>query len=248
MRAVNLIPEETRRGGGAGRAGRSGGAAYLVLGGLAVLVALTAAWALTGRAVSRDRSELSALNNQVATMRARMAGKTGSTADAQQGQQRLETVRALAAARTDWARMLDAVARTLPGGTHLTGLTATTSPSAAPAGGTGGGGAIASSSAGPSVQVSGCSPSQKAVAQLMPRLRVLPDVQGVSLVNSTAANSDGAPGGAPQDCTGVQFQMVLFLAPTAEQPAAPAAGQPAAPMAPAGTATTAAPAATGAAG
>ena len=39
MRAVNLIPADERRGAG-GIAGRSGGVVYVLVGGLAVLVAL----------------------------------------------------------------------------------------------------------------------------------------------------------------------------------------------------------------
>jgi Tfp pilus assembly protein PilN len=210
MRAVNLIPADARRGGGAGGAGRSGGAAFVLLGGLAVLVALVAAWAVTGRAVSQHKAELTTLTSQVSSLRERLAQRAPSQPqDAGLAQQRLSTVRDLAAARTDWAKTLDAVARTLPAHTSLSGLTASTSPSAAPAGGTGGAPAIASSTTGPSIQLSGCSPSQKAVALLMPRLRIVPGVGHVSLVSATKA--DAAGGGSPDGCSGVSFQMVLFL-------------------------------------
>lgn len=225
MRAVNLIPEDARRGGGAGGIGRSGGAVYVVLGGLAVLVALVAAWALTGRTVSRDRAELDTLHAQIAEMRARIPAKPAEQTQGPSAQERLAAVRSLVLTRTDWALTLDAVARTLPSATSLTALTASTVPGGA-AGGTGGAGAIASTSAGPSLQISGCSPSQKAVAKLMPRLRVVPGVQHVTLVQSAVADTS-AGGSSSGGCPGVSFQMVLFLASAAPVPAAAPAATPA---------------------
>ena len=244
MRAVNLIPADARKGGGAGSAGRSGGAAYVLLGGLAVLVGLVGAWALSGRTLSQHRSELKALSSQIERARTQLAQRSpGKPTDAALGQQRLATVRQLAAARTDWAKTLDAVARTLPAHTVLDGLTAATSPTAAPGGG-GGAGAIASSSTGPSVQLSGCSPSQKAVALLMPRLRVVPGVQRVSLVSATAADTGN---GVSQDCNGVTFALVLFLEPVAGAPVTPGTAPATPGAAPATPGTTpAAPATTGA--
>jgi len=226
MRAVNLIPEDARRGGGAGGAGRSGGAAYVLLGGLAVLVALVAAWAFTGRTVSHDKAELDAVNAQLAQARAQAPAQTTRQAQGPSAQERLATVLALATAREDWSSTLDAIARTLPVHTTLTTLTAATSPSALP-GGAGSSPALASSATGPSIQIAGCAPSQRRVAQLMPRLRVVPGVQDVTLGSSTAATAGDTASTASTStasCSGVNFQMILFL----DAVAPPAAGSTAA--------------------
>lgn len=230
MRAVNLIPADSRPGGGAGAAGRSGGAVYFLIGGLAIMLGLVAVWAMQGRATTRDRAELASVQQQLRAVQARAAAQGPSAgAAAQSAGERAQALRTLAQARLHWSGTLDAIARTLPARTWLTGLTAASTPSSAP-GGAGGGAGVASSGTGPSVQISGCTPSQRTVAELMPRLRVVPGVQRVSLVSAAAA----APGatdqqGATGSCSKVQFQMVLFLEP-------PAGGAPAT-----GAATTAPP-------
>ncbi|MDX6726446.1 MAG: hypothetical protein QOK49_1251, partial [Baekduia sp.] len=50
MRAVNLIPTDQQRGAG-GAAGRSGGGAYILLGALALIVAMAGAYVLAGKKV-----------------------------------------------------------------------------------------------------------------------------------------------------------------------------------------------------
>lgn len=239
MRAVNLIPVESRSGGGAGRGGRSGGVVYFLLGALAVVVGLVAAASVAGRAADRDRGELAGLQQQIAAARARATAVSAAGGDAKLAATRLAAVRDLARSRIDWSATMDAIARTLPDGTWLSTLNAAASPTSAVSGGAGGAGAVASSSLGPSIQISGCTPSQNSVARLMPRLRLIPGVQRVSLVSAAAADSGAGGGsGSGADCSRVTFQMVVFLAP----PAGAGAGGPAAT-----TATAAAlPAATGA--
>ena len=57
MRAVNLIPVEDRRGLRGGGSG-SGIASYIVLGVLAAVVAMSAAYTLTNRSLSDNRAQL----------------------------------------------------------------------------------------------------------------------------------------------------------------------------------------------
>jgi Tfp pilus assembly protein PilN len=221
MRAVNLIPEDARRGGGAGSGGRSGGAVYVLLGGLAVVVALVAAWAFVGHTVSHDKAELAAVKAQIAQAQAQAPAQTSQQVQGSSIDERLATVRALVTAREDWARTLDAIARTLPANTTLSSLAAATTPTASPGGAAAATGGIASSSTGPSIQIAGCAPTQKAVAQLMPRLRVIPGVQDVSLASSTKAAAGDATG-TTGGCADVDFEMVLFLQAAAPPPASPA--------------------------
>lgn len=208
MRAVNLIPADQRRGGGID-AGRSGGAVYLVLGGLAMLAVLVGVWAITGGRVAERQAELERLQAEVSAAQAQSAQLQSAGTVRALREQRAATVRALAAARIDWAASLDAIARTLPEHTWLSKLSAASVPGAAP-GGAGGTGAVASSSLGPSIQLGGCSPSQASVARLMPRLRAVPGVANVTLVRTQRAEPGAGQGSG--DCAAVSFEMVLFFA------------------------------------
>jgi Tfp pilus assembly protein PilN len=232
MRAVNLIPADARSGGGAGAGGRSGGAVYALLGGLVVIVAMTALWATTSAGVKDKRAQLGALQAQVAQIQAGASGLQTPSDLAQERTSRTATVRTLVGQRLDWAATLDAIGRTLPADTTLTALdasavgTPTGSPGAAPAV------PGAAGAAGPTVELNGCAPSQRSVARLMPRLRTVPGVLGVQLVSSAI----GTPGGgstsngaaAAVDCTGAAFQMVLAFAGKAAPAGAPATGATAA--------------------
>lgn len=243
MRAVNLIPADSRSGGG-GVSGRSGGAVYVVLGALTALVAMVAVWSLTSSGLSEKRGELAVLQQEVQQAQAGAQGQQAPGDVQQLRRTKTETVKALAGRRIDWAAKLDALARTLPAGTTLTSLDASSDGSSGAAGGA----PAAQATSAPSVQLAGCSPSQRAVAQLIPRLRSVPGVTGAQLVSSTLAEAGGGTGapatGGASECGGATFQMVLTLEPLAV--AAPAAGAaattasatPAAP-APAGTAETA---------
>jgi Tfp pilus assembly protein PilN len=228
MRAVNLIPADERSGGAPGL-GKSGGAVYVVLGGLAVLVAMVFMWASAGSRVADDRAELAGLQAEAAAAQAQLQTVASVDDIRSVREARVATVRALAATRVDWADSLDAIARTLPADTWLDSLAASTTPASAAPGGTGGAGAVASSTTGPSIQVSGCSPSQARVARLMPRLRSVPGVERVSLVSAEKA-APAATGSPSSGCADVTFQMVLFFA----APVVP--GAPLDPAAPAGTA------------
>ena len=122
MRAVNLIPADQRRGGGAGR---SGNAVYLVLGVLAVLVVAAAAYALTGNQVNSRKGEL-AETKQEAEVQERKAAELRPFKDfATLSQTRVQTVSQLAASRFDWERAMRELARALPEDVWLTSLVGT---------------------------------------------------------------------------------------------------------------------------
>ena len=211
MRAVNLIPADQRGGGGGLDGGASGGAVYILLGGLAMLALLVGVWAMTGSRLSDDRAELQRLEAEVAAAQAQSAQLQSTDTIRVLREQRAQVVRVLAASRIDWATSLDALARTLPAHTSLTKLTASSVPGATP-GGTGAAGAVASSTLGPSIQLGGCSPTQASVARLMPRLHAVPGVVNVSLVRTQKAATGDAAAAGEGDCAGVNFEMVMFFA------------------------------------
>src|SRR3954466_14546185 len=114
MRAVNLIPADARKGGGAGAGGRSGGAAYVLLGGMAALVGLVAVWALAGHNISNKKTEITRLQSETTQAQAQASQLASSARYAKLSKDRVDTVRSLAVSRFNWAQALDAVARTLP--------------------------------------------------------------------------------------------------------------------------------------
>src|SRR5262249_53741655 len=134
MRAVNLIPSEERRGGSAG--GRSGIAAYAVLGVLAVLVLMAAAYTLTGKTVKERRSHLASVEQQASQAESQAAKLAAHSAFSDLRKKRAETVASIAKSRFDWAHVMHEIARVIPTDAHLTSLSGTVSPTAqAPEGG-----------------------------------------------------------------------------------------------------------------
>jgi Tfp pilus assembly protein PilN len=230
MKAVNLIPAEERRNSSAG--GRSGGAAYALLGILAVLVLVAAAYALSARQVSHKRSQLAQLNSSAAAAEAQAQRLAAFTDFTTLRAKREQTIKSIAASRFDWAHALHEVARTIPANAWLTGLTGTVAP-----GVNVGGGGAASSLRGalpvPAIDISGCTTSQKSVARMLVHMRQIDGVQRVSLESSAKSGSSGGGAGGG-GCGGGSdqfpaFQMTIFfnaptpLAAPAASTAAPAA-------------------------
>lgn len=226
MRAVNLIPVEDRRGLRGGGSG-SGIASYIVLGVLAAVVAMSAAYTLVNKSVSDRRAELGTVQSQVETAQAqvqRYASYTGFTA---LRQKRTETVRSLAASRFDWSHALHELARTIPSNAWLTSLKGTVAPGVSVDGGSTD--PLRASLQKPALEVIGCTTSQGDVAKLISSLRRIDGVERVSLSSSqkleqAAANSSS--GGSDGDCRNgnahyPQFSMTLFFA----TPTAPSAAQ-----------------------
>jgi Tfp pilus assembly protein PilN len=217
MKAVNLIPAEDRRGAG-GAAGRSGGAVYIVLALLALLVAGVAANTLVGRSVDDRKAELAVLQKEVATQQARTAELQSFAAFRALSQARIETVRSLATSRFDWGAALNEVARVTPKRTWLTSMSATVAPGVAVAGG--GAGGLRSALGVPAIEISGCTTSQKGVARTLTAMRRIEGVKRVSLSSAEKADAGSGGGGAGGDCRQgdsrfPQFQMVVFFEPPA---------------------------------
>ena len=85
MKAVNLIPADQRRSSGA--AGKSGGAAYVLLGGLAIVVVMVAMLTLTNRSVADKTAAATSLEAQADVATA----KVGNLASYQQFNQVVKT-------------------------------------------------------------------------------------------------------------------------------------------------------------
>lgn len=243
MRAVNLIPAEERRGGGAGGSGRSGGAVYVLLGVLAVAVLAVSAYVLTGNSVNDKRAELASVSTKADSAESQAAMLKPYAEFAKLEQQRVATVKSLATSRFDWDRTLRQLSKVIPSNVWLSSFLATVTPDVTVDGGgtTGDTGNIRQASQTPAIEMVGCTTSQDEVARLMTRLRLMTGVDRVVLSSSEkstatttaastpASGADSAGGGGSGDCRNgsshfPQFSMVvLFEAPPAPAPAGGAA-------------------------
>jgi Tfp pilus assembly protein PilN len=214
MRAVNLIPVEDG----------SGLASYLVLGVLAAVVAMSAAYALANRSLGDRRAELQSVQTQVQSAQAQVQRYSSYTGFTALRQKRTETVRSLAASRFDWSHALHEVARTIPSNAWLTALKGTVAPGVSVEGGTTD--PLRASLPNPALEVQGCTTSQADVAKVMSSLRRVDGVERVSLSSSQKLDDGSPSGGSSTAATGdsgsgdcrhgdahyPQFSMTLFFA------------------------------------
>jgi Tfp pilus assembly protein PilN len=228
MRAVNLIPVEERRNGGA--AGNGLGS-YIVLAVLALVVAMGAAYTLANRSVSNGRAELASVQAQAQAADAKAQQLASYTSFADLRQKRSATVTSLASSRFDWSHALHEVARTIPSNAWITSLTGTVAPGVALDGG-GGGDPLRGSIQSPALELVGCTVSQKDVSSVISSLRRIDGVERVSLSSaakldpgSDSGSASGSSGASDGDCRHgnahyPMFSMTLFFAtPTGTQPA-----------------------------
>jgi Tfp pilus assembly protein PilN len=219
VRAVNLIPVEDRRGPRGGGAG-SGVGSYIVLGVLAAVVAMSAAYTLANRSISDRRTELDSVQAQVDTAQAQVQRYASYTGFSALRQKRSETVRSLAASRFDWSHALHELARTIPSNAWLTSLKGTVMPGVAIEGASSD--PLRASLQKPAIEVVGCTTTQADVARVISSLRRIDGVERVSLSSSQRLESSASSGsntadGSDGDCRNgnarfPQFSMTLFFA------------------------------------
>jgi Tfp pilus assembly protein PilN len=215
MKAVNLLPNDLR---GSSRASADtavassepgGPGAFVVLGVLAFALIALAGYVLTSNTLKERQAALEGVTAeaQAATQR---AAELKPYADFDTlAKARIQTVRDLAASRFDWEQSMRDVSRAIPAAVTLASLNGSVS------GQSGGGGALRSAIASPAIELTGCTSSQPAVAQLMSRLRAVDGVTRVSLSKSAkgeeggSAASDDLPPCGKADAP--QFEMVIFF-------------------------------------
>lgn len=224
MKAVNLIPVEDRRGLRGGGSG-SGVASYIVLGVLAAVVVMSAAYTLTNRSLGDRRAELESVQSQVENAQAQVQRYSSYTGFTALRQKRTETVRSLATSRFDWSHALHELARTIPSNAWLTSLKGTVTPGVTIDGGSGD--PLRATLQNPALEILGCTTSQADVAKVISSLRRIDGVERVSLSSSQkldkgSANDGGSStastgdSGSSGDCRNgnaryPQFSMTLFF-------------------------------------
>lgn len=221
MRAVNLIPSDSRPGANPG-VGRSGGTAYAVLaviGGLAILALL---YGIANHQISSRRLQAATLSAQAQHAEAEAAQLAPYTSFIALRQQRMQAVSDLVDARFDWAHAFHELGRVLPRGASITSLQGTVGagtsvPAAAPApatpttpGATAAAPVTSATPPGsiPTFTLSGCATSQAQVAHTLQRLRLIDGVSEVTLQSSTKPGGGGA-GTAAAD-TGCESNSPIF--------------------------------------
>jgi Tfp pilus assembly protein PilN len=217
MRAVNLIPSESLRGGGSGGTG-----ALALLGGLAVLLALVTFYVTTGNTVVERRAELDTLRGQVATAQAQAEATRPYRQFAALAQARVETVRQLGSARFDWHDAFADLSKVLPDDVWLTALTGTVTTGVSVGGGSSGASGLRGAIPNPAIEMTGCTVDHESVVRLISHLRLMNNVERVSLADS----SKDAGGECQQGNTSFpQFNLVVFFEPipTVAAPVTPAA-------------------------
>jgi Tfp pilus assembly protein PilN len=227
MKAVNLIPADAKRSGGAA-ATESRLPTYLLLGVLTIAVALVTVYVLSSNKITQRKAQIGTLQAEVTQAQAQAAALNSYAQFSRDAQTRIGSVRQLAQGRFDWDGALVDLSKVVPADTTLSAFTGSTTASSATTPG---------AAAGPTVELTGCTRSQDDVARLLSRLRLVDGVQTVTLNSSskTGGSTGGASGGsassAPAGATGASagcgangpsfdLQVAFAGASTAATPAA----------------------------
>jgi hypothetical protein len=199
MRAVNLIPAESRSGVTPG-AGRSGGIAYAVLavlGGFAILALL---YGMAHHQISDRRAEAASLTARAQSAQAEVAQLAPYTSFAALREQRMQTVSNLVDARFDWAHAFHELGRVLPHDASITSLDGTVGSTSASATST-------PSSAGSSSSSSSTTSTTPAAAST--------SAGASTAAGASAASSATPPGSVPtftlSGCATSQQEVALTL-------------------------------------
>jgi Tfp pilus assembly protein PilN len=225
MRAVNLIPAESR--GASGSRGPSTGMqvpVYVLLGFLAAAVALVTIYVLTNNSIASRTAKLGNLKTEVAQEQAAVSRLGEFTKFAQLAQTRISTVHSIAAARFDWHAALSDLSKVVPANVTLGSVVGTVVPGANTGGSGGGTGNLRSAISAPAFELTGCTRSQDDVAKFMSQLRLINGVTRVTISDSQMSNTASAPsaGGSSQGCGAntPSFDLVVFFSPVANAGAA----------------------------
>jgi Tfp pilus assembly protein PilN len=191
MRPVNLLPGQHRRT----PTGGAKNGAYIVVGVLAVLLAMATFYTLTANGVNDRKTRAAEAKAEADTLEARAAQLNSYGNFAAVKEARFASVKQLAENRFDWERLLRELAAVLPEGSWLTEARASLSGDEAIQADSGPAAAAATPGAAtqPTLGLTGCAPRQPDTAKLMVRLRQLYLVSDVELKESARTEASGPP-------------------------------------------------------
>jgi Tfp pilus assembly protein PilN len=188
--------------------GKAGNGSYVLIGVLAALVIGVAAYVLTTNKITSHKNEIAQAQQETQAAQAKTAGLQRYGQFNQVASTRVQSVSSLAVARIDYERLLRETSRVLPAGVWLTTLDAEATGSSSSSSST-----SSPSGTTPTVHLIGCSPSQKAVATTLVRLRAIHGSDDVQLNDSgkplaLAPGSQSSSGGG--DC-GSNFSFDILV-------------------------------------
>jgi len=236
MKAVNLIPNDGKRGGARAAASAPRGPGVALIGLLVIALAYVTVYVLTSNTIKDRKAKIVAVQAQVTAAQAAATRLTNYVNFNKLAANRDATVRQIATQRFNWNVALSNLSKVVPANTSLQSLLGTVSPSATVngAGGSTGGSAVGtgtlrSSITAPAFEMKGCTASQDDVARLMSRLRLINGVQRVTLADSVkqdgaaagAAVASASSGTASSGCPAnwPTFDLVIFFQPLPGQSA-----------------------------
>lgn len=221
MKAVNLLPPDTRGASqssaelAVGQEAKGGAGAFVVLGVLAAAVAGVTGVVLTDNTIKQRNADLERVTQEQALLQAQVAKlKPFADFDAA-AKARVQTVRDLAGSRFDWEQALRDLSRAIPQDVSLKQLSGDISTEAG-----GQGGPLRSAISAPAIAIQGCAPGQTQVARLMARLRDIDGVTRVSLSKSAAELIENTAEGSATERRNAQpcgsgkrpgFEVVMFF-------------------------------------
>jgi len=215
VKAVNLIPASQRQPTG-GLANRSGGVAYVLLGGVACVGGLAALYGLAEREVANKEAEAARLEAQARSLQAKASGLAAYKSFIALRQQRETEILSLINSRFNWAHLLAELSADLPAGATVTNLSgtiggpnATTAGTAAPKGGA----PTSATPAGsvPTLALSGCAPSGGGLPKVLSRLRLIEGVKTVELKSGTKQQA-GSGGSVAGGCGNGEYSFSISVA------------------------------------
>ena len=217
MKPVNLLPQDQRR-----RQPREGGGkgAYVVIGLLAALLVMVAAYVLTGNQVTDREAKASTASAEADRLEAEAAKQANFTDFAAIAQTRQASVAGVASSRFDWERFMRELALIMPerswiqaadGSVFGDPLDASAAATADPA---------TAAPAAPAASLVGCVPDQTDTARMMVRLRGIHRVDEVELNESS--RQTGEDEATPDNCGSYfKFDLTVKFSPTASASEAP---------------------------
>jgi Tfp pilus assembly protein PilN len=189
VKPVNLVPQDQRRRVAAEGDGKS---APIVLGVLALLLALVVVYVMTSNSVTEKKSDAAAASAEADQLEARAGQQASYTDFAQIAVTRTQSVADVAAKRFDWERFMRELALVMPEGSWLQSADAsvTGDPTSGGAASTLPADPSATATVAPAANLVGCTPDQDDVARMMVRLRQLYRVDDVLLNESSLGENE----------------------------------------------------------
>ena len=217
MKAVNLIPTEQRR---VQATGQRAGSSYILLGVLATLLVMVAAYVFTSNNVTKRQNDAAVAKAEADRYEAQAAQRKDFTNFAQIKQMRLASVNTIASSRFDWERLMRELSRVIPSGSWLQTTDASVTGNVATAEAT----SSTSTTAvmvQPKANLVGCTPHQSDVARMMVRMRRLHRVSDVKLNESAKQLNTSGDAGVDNCGSRYQFNLLVSFDPVEPQNQAP---------------------------